>query len=81
MSHEKRIRQLAPVRVTEVEELELMRIAEKLERPMAWVRRLAYRQLILAHGGMVSSTTKSCAYQCPSASPVSLRDSSSERTL
>lgn len=54
-THGKRIRQLAPVRVTEEEEVELMRIAARLDRSLSWVRREAYRQLILAHGGTVDA--------------------------
>ena len=81
MDQKKRTRQLAPVRVTEREELELMRIAAQLDRPMSWVRRLAYRHLIVAHGGVVLSTSKLCADQSPAASPVSLRDSSPEGTV
>lgn len=50
-THEKRIRQLAPVRVTEGEEVELMRIAARLDRSLSWVRREAYRAFILSHGG------------------------------
>lgn len=50
-THSKRIRQLAPVRVTEEEEVELMRIAARLDRSLSWVRREAYRQYILCHGG------------------------------
>ena len=53
MAQEKRIRQLAPVRVTESEEIELMRIAARMDRPVSYVRRMAYRELILAHGGTV----------------------------
>lgn len=52
-AREKRIRQLAPVRVTEGEEIELMRIAARLDRPVSWVRRAAYRAYILEHGGTV----------------------------
>lgn len=52
---EKRIRQMAPVRVTECEEIELMRIAARLDRSLAWVRRSAYREFILSHGGSVTS--------------------------
>ena len=52
---EKRIRQLAPVRVTECEEIELMRIAARLDRSLAWVRRASYREFILSHGGSVAA--------------------------
>ena len=52
---EKRIRQLAPVRVTEGEEIELMRIAARLDRSLCWVRREAYREFILSHGGSVEA--------------------------
>ena len=76
MSHEKRIRQLAPVRVTESEEIELMRIAARMDRPVSYVRRLAYRDLILAHGGTVDHDDED-----GNDSRASLRDSSSERTL
>lgn len=52
---EKRIRQLAPMRVTENEEIELMRIAARLDRSLAWVRREAYLSFILSHGGSVEA--------------------------
>ena len=71
MGHEKRIRQLAPVRVTESEEIELMRIAARMDRPVSWVRRLAYRELILAHGGTVDLDE-----EVGNESRASLRDSS-----
>lgn len=54
---EKRIRQLAPMRVTEGEEIELMRIAARLDRSLSWVRREAYRAFILCHGGSVEADT------------------------
>lgn len=48
---EKRIRQLAPLRVTEAEEIEAMRIAARLDRSLAWCRRRALQEFILSHGG------------------------------
>ena len=50
-AREKCIRQLAPVRVTESEEIGLMRQAACLDRSLSWVRRQAYREYILSHGG------------------------------
>lgn len=68
---EKRIRQMAPVRVTECEEIELMRIAARLDRSLAWVRRAAYRDFILSHGGSVAADDSD-----DNNSHASLRDSS-----